>query len=55
MDGGATGTQRSLNLVSDQLGETSEDPGSSPGDKRCGRHNSWRPAARTSIKPEGRL
>jgi len=56
MDGGLTQSHRSLTLVSDNPGETSEDPGSSNGngDKRCGRHNNWRSLKSDCLVPEVR-
>ena len=54
MDGGLTQSHRSLTLVSDNPGETSEDPGSSNGngDKRCGRQVFWRPVKSAYQAPE---
>ena len=45
MDGGITQSRQVLAAVSESMGETSEDPGSSNGngDKRCGRQEYWRP------------
>ena len=45
MDGGFTQSRQVLAVVSESMGETSEDPGSSTGngDKRCGRQTFWRP------------
>ena len=36
---------RALAVVSESMGDAKEDPSSSCGDKRCGRHNVWRPEA----------
>ena len=36
---------RALAVVSESMGDAKEDPSSSCGDKRCGRHNAWRPEA----------
>ena len=56
MDGGITQSRQVLAAVSESMGETSEDPGSSNGngDKRCGRHNNWRSLKSDCLVPEVR-
>ena len=54
MDGGITQSRQVLAAVSESMGETSEDPGSSNGngDKRCGRQAFWRPVKSAYQAPE---
>ena len=56
MDGGITQSHQVLSVVSESMGETSEDPGSSNGngDKRCGRQDFWRPVKSACSAPEVR-
>lgn len=56
MDGGITQSHQVLSVVSESMGETSEDPGSSNGngDKRCGRQYFWRPVKSACSAPEVR-
>ena len=54
MDGGITQSHQVLTMVSESMGEASEDPGSSngSGDKRCGRQEFWRPVKSAYSAPE---
>jgi hypothetical protein len=54
MDGGITQSHQVLAVVSEKMGEASEDPGSSNGngDKRCGRQAFWRPLNSAYSAPE---
>ena len=46
MESGVSNQGRALAVVSENMGDAKEDPSSSScGDKRCGRHNAWRPEA----------
>ena len=57
MEGGITQSHQVLAVVSEKMGETSEDPGSSSGngDKRCGRQEFWRPVKSAYSAPEVRI
>ena len=51
MEGGVTNQSRSLTMVSEGLGDTKEDPGSSSsGDKRCGRRRMRRSGSATVMR-----
>ncbi|MBE6380609.1 MAG: hypothetical protein E7047_06740 [Lentisphaerae bacterium] len=57
MNGGVSNSGRALTAVSESMmsGESAEDPGSSnnSGDKRCGRHDWWRPVRSAANVPGG--
>lgn len=57
MDGGITQSHQVLAAVSESMGETSEDPGSSNGngDKRCGCQTFWQPVKSAYSAPEVRI
>ena len=51
MDGRAAKQSCLLTVVSDGVGDAKEDPSScSNGDKRCGRHNAWRPVGKYIVQ-----
>ena len=50
MEGRAAKQSCLLAVVSDGLGDAKEDPSSSSGDKRCGRHDLWRSGFKNIIQ-----